>query len=142
MSLLLDVNRAGDHATPSLPECNLRVEEDNGLFTIQGGRRSTPLQWAGQLSAYEVRRLYEALRKHFGETCTECERRAAFNAREGAVLKDHAGLLAIAQLEYARAVKELGSVAQVARVVAELADLSDEEDVQEYASEQGFSVWL
>jgi len=140
MSLLIEVNRPNEYASPSSPTCQLRVEEEDGVFKIQSGRECSDSHTTNVLSEYEARTLYETLRKRFGDTCLACDRRAAFDERTARVLDSHAGLLAIAQLEWPRLLAELDSVRDAAVVVGELACRSDATEVVELADDWNLSV--
>jgi hypothetical protein len=140
MSLLIEVNRPNEYASPSLPTCQLRVDEEDGCFKIQSGQKGSGPQTTTFLSEYEARTLYETLRKRFGDTCLACERRAAFDTRTAGLLGNHAGLLAIAQLEWPRVLAELDNVRDAALVVGELACRSDATEVAELAEDWNLSV--
>src|SRR6516162_3936511 len=118
MPLLIEVDRPQEYATPSFPTCQLRVEEENGLIRIQSGRKGPDSQTTC-LNAFEARQLYEALRKQFGEACLDCQRKAADDEQAVELLRNHAGLLAIAQLSWPTLVAQAGSVRDAAQAVSE-----------------------
>jgi len=140
MSLLIEVNRPTEYASQSSPTCQLRVDEEDGCITIQSGRKGPGTQTAAVLNEYEARTLYETLRKRFGDTCLACERRADFDRQTARALGDHAGLLAIAQLEWPRLLAELDTLRDAAQFVAELACRSDASEVIELAEDWNSSV--
>jgi hypothetical protein len=140
MPLLMEVDRPKEYATASSPACQLRVEENDGSFKIQAGRNGSDSQTTSLLNEYEARKLYEVLRKRFGDACLACERQATSDAQIARLLGDHAGLLAIAQLAWPKLLAEVGSLRDTAQVVSELARLSDESEVVELAENWNLTI--
>jgi hypothetical protein len=139
MPLLIEVDRPHEYATASFPTCQLRVEEEDGSFTIQSGRKGPDSQTTC-LNAFEARQLYGVLRKRFGDACLACERQATSDAQTVQLLRDHAGLLAIAQAAWPKVVAQAGNLRDAAQAVSELARLADESDVVQLAREWNLDI--